>query len=54
MDPEDPEKKLIDRMIETVGGCFVGEKTDEGVQLQIIKVTGDGDSSCGLWNVLCG
>ncbi|XP_077991507.1 brefeldin A-inhibited guanine nucleotide-exchange protein 1-like [Glandiceps talaboti] len=32
-----PGKKLIDRIIETVCGCFVGTQTDEGVQLQIIK-----------------
>eukprot|EP00731_Ephydatia_muelleri_P031777 Em0023g284a len=37
MDAENPEKKLIDRIIETVCGCFVGVQTDEGVQLQIIK-----------------
>ena len=40
MDAENPEKKLIDRIIETVCGCFVGVQTDEGVQLQIIKVSG--------------
>ncbi|XP_028825450.1 brefeldin A-inhibited guanine nucleotide-exchange protein 1 isoform X2 [Denticeps clupeoides] len=32
-----PGKKLIDRIIETVCGCFQGPQTDEGVQLQIIK-----------------
>lgn len=34
-----PGKKLIDRIIETICGCFQGPQTDEGVQLQIIKVT---------------
>lgn len=33
-----PGKKLIDRIIETICGCFQGPQTDEGVQLQIIKV----------------
>ena len=33
-----PGKKLIDRIVETICGCFVGTPTDEGVQLQIIKV----------------
>ena len=33
-----PGKKLIDRIIETICGCFIGTQTDEGVQLQIIKV----------------
>lgn len=33
-----PGKKLIDRIIETVCACFQGPQTDEGVQLQIIKV----------------
>ncbi len=37
-DPDNPEKRLIDRIIDTVCGCFVGVHTDEGVQLQIIKV----------------
>ncbi|XP_038056628.1 brefeldin A-inhibited guanine nucleotide-exchange protein 2-like [Patiria miniata] len=32
-----PGKKLIDRIIETICGCFIGTQTDEGVQLQIIK-----------------
>ncbi|XP_071487051.1 brefeldin A-inhibited guanine nucleotide-exchange protein 1-like [Diadema antillarum] len=32
-----PGKKLIDRIIETMCGCFIGTQTDEGVQLQIIK-----------------
>ncbi|XP_052777069.1 brefeldin A-inhibited guanine nucleotide-exchange protein 1-like isoform X4 [Mya arenaria] len=30
-------KRLIDRIVETVCGCFQGPQTDEGVQLQIIK-----------------
>uniref|UniRef100_A0A674NWK5 ARF guanine nucleotide exchange factor 1 n=1 Tax=Takifugu rubripes TaxID=31033 RepID=A0A674NWK5_TAKRU len=33
-----PGKKLIDRIIETICACFQGPQTDEGVQLQIIKV----------------
>lgn len=31
-------KRLIDVVVETVCGCFVGVQTDDGVQLQIIKV----------------
>ena len=43
---DNPEhgKSLIDRLIETICGCFNGTLTDEGVQLQIIKV-----SSVSLW-----
>ncbi len=37
-DPDNPDKRLIDRIIDTVCGCFIGVQTDEGVQLQIIKV----------------
>ena len=37
-DPDNPDKLLIDRIIDTVCGCFIGVQTDEGVQLQIIKV----------------
>ena len=37
-DSTTPGKKLIDRIIETICGCFQGPQTDEGVQLQIIKV----------------
>ncbi|XP_021954399.1 brefeldin A-inhibited guanine nucleotide-exchange protein 1 isoform X2 [Folsomia candida] len=36
-DSTNPSKKLIDRIVETICGCFVGPNTDEGVQLQIIK-----------------
>ncbi|XP_076868997.1 brefeldin A-inhibited guanine nucleotide-exchange protein 1 isoform X2 [Brachyhypopomus gauderio] len=32
-----PGKRLIDRIMETICGCFQGPQTDEGVQLQIIK-----------------
>uniref|UniRef100_A0A8C8F4C7 SEC7 domain-containing protein n=1 Tax=Oncorhynchus tshawytscha TaxID=74940 RepID=A0A8C8F4C7_ONCTS len=32
-----PGKRLIDRIIETICGCFQGPQTDQGVQLQIIK-----------------
>ncbi|KAG1705092.1 Brefeldin A-inhibited guanine nucleotide-exchange protein 1 [Nymphon striatum] len=31
-------KRLIDRIVETICGCFLGPQTDDGVQLQIIKV----------------
>ncbi|KAF3822521.1 hypothetical protein GH733_007895 [Mirounga leonina] len=37
-DSTTPGKKLIDRIIETICGCFQGPQTDEGVQLQIIKL----------------
>ena len=40
-DSTDPNKKLLDRIVETICGCFVGVQTDEGVQLQIIKVRVD-------------
>ncbi|XP_064486890.1 brefeldin A-inhibited guanine nucleotide-exchange protein 1-like isoform X2 [Ornithodoros turicata] len=36
-DPTDPSKLLIDRIVETICGCFQGPTTDDGVQLQIIK-----------------
>ncbi|CAN8026161.1 unnamed protein product [Ixodes persulcatus] len=36
-DPTNPSKLLIDRIVETVCGCFQGPTTDDGVQLQIIK-----------------
>ncbi|XP_078456727.1 brefeldin A-inhibited guanine nucleotide-exchange protein 1-like isoform X1 [Lampetra planeri] len=36
-DSTTPGKRLIDRIIETICGCFQGPQTDEGVQLQIIK-----------------
>ena len=37
-DSRQPGRKLIDRIVETICGCFLGTQTDEGVQLQIIKV----------------
>ena len=37
-DSRQPGRKLIDRIVETICGCFIGQPTDEGVQLQIIKV----------------
>ena len=37
-DPDSLDKRLIDRIIDTICGSFVGIQTDEGVQLQIIKV----------------
>ncbi|CAL8096814.1 unnamed protein product [Orchesella dallaii] len=36
-DSTTPNRKLIDRIVETICGCFIGPTTDEGVQLQIIK-----------------
>lgn len=36
-DSGQPGKRLIDRITETICGCFNGVLTDEGVQLQIIK-----------------
>ncbi|XP_065062368.1 brefeldin A-inhibited guanine nucleotide-exchange protein 2-like isoform X1 [Rhopilema esculentum] len=36
-DSRQPGRKLIDRIVETICGCFIGQPTDEGVQLQIIK-----------------
>lgn len=35
---EDGKRRLIDRIIETICDSFNGTQTDEGVQLQIIKV----------------
>lgn len=37
-DSRSPGKRLIDRLVETICNCFQGPQTDEGVQLQIIKV----------------
>lgn len=37
-DSRTPGKRLIDRLVETICNCFQGPQTDEGVQLQIIKV----------------
>eukprot|EP00118_Oscarella_pearsei_P005377 m.24672 g.24672 ORF g.24672 m.24672 type:complete len:1794 (+) comp28667_c0_seq1:116-5497(+) len=36
-DPTQPGKRIIDRVVETMCGCFVGVNTDDGIQLQIIK-----------------
>ncbi|XP_054711883.1 brefeldin A-inhibited guanine nucleotide-exchange protein 1-like [Uloborus diversus] len=36
-DPANPAKLLIDRIVESICGCFHGPNTDDGVQLQIIK-----------------
>ena len=38
-DSRQPGRKLIDRIVETICSCFQGTQTDEGVQLQIIKVS---------------
>lgn len=37
-DPNSPGKLLIDKIVETICDCFSGPQTDEGVQLQVIKV----------------
>lgn len=37
-DPTQPGKLIIDRVIDMVCACFTGVQTDDGVQLQIIKV----------------
>lgn len=43
LDPHDPKRRLIDRLVTTVCNCFTGTPrftgTDESVQLQIIKVS---------------
>jgi brefeldin A-inhibited guanine nucleotide-exchange protein len=36
-DPDNPDKRLIDRIITMICSCFGGIHTDEGVELQIIK-----------------
>ncbi|CAM1303762.1 ARFGEF1 (predicted) [Pycnogonum litorale] len=36
-DSTTPGKRLIDRIVETICGCFHGPQTDDGIQLQIIK-----------------
>lgn len=41
--PNHPNRHLIDRIVEVICACFTGPQTDEGVQLQIIKVV-------WLWN----
>ncbi len=45
-DPDNVDKRLIDRIVDTVCHCFVGVLTDEGVQLQIIKVR-----TCHFWKI---
>lgn len=40
-DSKTPGKRLIDRLLETICNCFQGPQTDEGVQLQIIKVVSE-------------
>ena len=47
-DPDNPDKRLIDRIINLICGCFIGVQTDEGVELQIIKVRGEGLDRCQL------
>ncbi|XP_015926421.1 brefeldin A-inhibited guanine nucleotide-exchange protein 1 isoform X1 [Parasteatoda tepidariorum] len=36
-DPANPNKLLIDRIVEAICSCFHGPNTDDGIQLQIIK-----------------
>ena len=36
-DPRNPQRLLVDCIVETTCSCFSGPSTDEGVQLQIIK-----------------
>ncbi|XP_071634036.1 brefeldin A-inhibited guanine nucleotide-exchange protein 1-like isoform X2 [Temnothorax longispinosus] len=36
-EPNNSNKLLIVRIVETICGCFTGPQTDESVQLQIIK-----------------
>lgn len=31
-------RHIVDRIVEVVCGCFTGPQTDEGIQLQVIKV----------------
>lgn len=38
MDVTNPERLLIDRIVEAICAPFAGPNTDEGVQLQILKV----------------
>jgi len=38
VDSTSPSKRMIDRVVEVICGCFIGPQTDDGVQLQIIKV----------------
>ena len=52
-DPQNPDKFLIDRMIDTICGCFVGVQTDEGVQLQIIKVCRESEGGYTVFNRVC-
>ena len=52
-DPENMDKKLIDRIIDTICSCFVGVQTDEGVQLQIIKVINSGTPNYAETRHLC-
>ena len=37
---ENPTKRQIDVIVDTICACFSGPHTDEGVQLQILKVRG--------------
>ena len=52
-DPENMDKNLIDRIIDTICSCFVGVQTDEGVQLQIIKVINKGTPNYAETRHLC-
>ncbi|KAK4009871.1 hypothetical protein OUZ56_019014 [Daphnia magna] len=37
LDPHNPQRRLIDRVVATICACFTGTPTEESVQLQIIK-----------------
>jgi brefeldin A-inhibited guanine nucleotide-exchange protein len=37
-DNTSPGKRLSDRIVDVICGCFIGPQTEDGVQLQIIKV----------------
>lgn len=39
VDSTSPGKRMIDRVVEVICGCFIGPQTDDGVELQIIKVS---------------
>lgn len=39
IDVANPDRLLIDRIVEAICSPFYGPNTDEGVQLQILKVS---------------
>lgn len=36
--PDQPDKLVIDQVVETICECFAGESTPDNVSLQIVKV----------------